>query len=105
MSAELLKEISASTAVAEKEKARVAVIVEGVVAKANEIDAKKIEAEEDLKLAQPAMDEALEALNSIDQKSISQLKTMKNPPDLVKRIFDTVLLIEAVADEQDRCGR
>jgi dynein heavy chain len=93
MSEKLLKEISASTAVAEKEKARVAVIVEGVVAKANEIDAKKIEAEEDLKLAQPAMDEALEALNSIDQKSISQLKTMKNPPDLVKRIFDTVLLL------------
>ena len=51
MSEKLLKEISASTAVAEKEKARVAVIVEGVVAKANEIDAKKIEAEEDLKLS------------------------------------------------------
>ena len=63
MSEKLLKEISASTAVAEKEKARVAVIVEGVVAKANEIDAKKIEAEEDLKLAQPAMDEALEAVS------------------------------------------
>ena len=67
-SEKLLKEISASTAVAEKEKAKVAVIVEGVTAKANQIEAGKIEAEEDLKLAQPAMDAALEALGSIDQK-------------------------------------
>jgi len=92
-SEKLLKEISASTAVAEKEKAKVAVIVEGVTAKANEIEAGKIEAEEDLKAAQPAMDAALEALNSIDQKSIQNTKALKNPPDLVKRILDAVLVL------------
>ena len=92
-SEKLLKEISASTAVAEKEKAKVAVIVECVTAKANEIEAGKIEAEEDLKAAQPAMDAALEALNSIDQKSIQNTKALKNPPDLVKRILDAVLVL------------
>ena len=92
-SEKLLKEISASTAVAEKEKAKVAVIVEGVTAKANQIEAGKIEAEEDLKLAQPAMDAALEALGSIDQKSIQNTKALKNPPDLVKRILDAVLVL------------
>ena len=43
--ADLLKEISASTAIAEKEKAKVAVIVEGVTAKADEIAAVKEDAE------------------------------------------------------------
>ena len=48
-----LKEISANTAVAEKEKAKVAVIVDRVVEKATEINAVKEDAEKDLALAQP----------------------------------------------------
>ena len=69
--AELLKEISANTALAEKEKQKVNVIVEGVTAKAEEIAAEKEDAEEDLKKAQPALDEAIEALNSIKPKATS----------------------------------
>ena len=93
VSAELLKEISANTAMAEKEKAKVNVIVEAVTAKADEIAIQKAEAEADLAKAQPALDAALAALDSIKPKDIQNLKAMKNPPDLVKRVFDCVLVL------------
>ena len=73
----LLKEISANTALAEKEKQKVNVIVEGVTAKAEEIAAVKEDAEEDLKKAQPALDEAIEALNSIKASDIATVKALK----------------------------
>jgi dynein heavy chain len=89
----LLKEISANTAIAEKEKAKVNVIVEGVTAKAEEIAAVKQDAEEDLKKAQPALDAALDALNSIKASDIATVKALKKPPDLIARILDTVLVL------------
>lgn len=129
----LLKGISESTALAEKEKLKVAVIVEAVTKKvlvlllvpvsplllvtpslnqlnsgsfyaalsvcpspllqADEIAAVKEDAEKDLSEAKPALDAALAALNSIAPKDITGLKALKNPPDIVKRIFDCVLLL------------
>jgi hypothetical protein len=35
----------------------------------------------------------VKALNSITSKDIGSLKALKNPPDIVKRIFDAVLLL------------
>ena len=93
VSANLLKEISASTAVAEKEKAKVAVIVAEVTAKATEIARVKEDAENDLAAAKPALDAAVDALNSVTAKDIGALKALKNPPDVIKRIFDTVLVL------------
>ena len=93
VSANLLKEISASTAVAEKEKAKVAVIVDAVTVKAAQIAGVKEDAERDLAAAKPALDAAVDALNSITAKDIGALKALKNPPDIIKRIFDTVLLL------------
>ncbi len=61
--------------------------------KAAEIAAVKDDAEKDLAAAKPALDAALAALNSITPKDIVGLKALKNPPDVVKRIFDCVLLL------------
>ena len=72
---------------------QVAVIVDGVTKKAAEIATVKDDAERDLAAAKPALDAALSALNSITQKDIVGLKALKNPPDVVKRIFDCVLLL------------
>lgn len=80
----LLRNISDSTAVAEKERAKVAVIVEAVSRKAEEIAAVKADAERDLADAKPALDAALSALNSISPKDISALKALKSPPDVVR---------------------
>uniref|UniRef100_A0A061RL16 Flagellar outer dynein arm heavy chain gamma n=1 Tax=Tetraselmis sp. GSL018 TaxID=582737 RepID=A0A061RL16_9CHLO len=89
----LLKSISENTAIAEKEKAKVAVIVDQVSEKASRIGAVKDDAEKDLAAAKPALDAALSALNSITPKDIQSLKALKNPPDVVKRIFDCVLIL------------
>ena len=35
----------------------------------------------------------MSALNSITPKDITALKALKNPPDIVKRIFNCVLLL------------
>ena len=58
-----------------------------------EIAAVKDDAERDLAAAKPALDAAVSALNSISPKDINSLKALKNPPDVVKRIFDAVLLL------------
>ena len=67
--------------------------MDGVTKKAAEIATVKDDAERDLAAAKPALDAALSALNSITQKDIVGLKALKNPPDIVKRIFDAVLLL------------
>ena len=100
----LLKEISANTAIAEKEKAKVNVIVEGVTAKAEEIAAVKQDAEEDLKKAQPALDAAVDALNSIKASDIATVKALKKPPDLIARILDAAGA-PSVPHEQDQLAR
>lgn len=64
---------------------------------AQEIAAVKDDAEKDLAAAKPALDAALSALNSITPKDIVALKALKNPPDIVKRIFDCVLLLRCAA--------
>lgn len=53
----------------------------------------KEDAAKDLAAAQPALDSAVASLNSIAQKDITSLKSLKNPPDVVKRIFDCVLIL------------
>ena len=62
-----------------------------------EIAAVKDDAEKDLAAAKPALDAALSALNSITSKDIVALKALKNPPDIVKRIFDCVLLLRCTS--------
>ena len=57
----------------------------------------KEEAEKDLAAAKPALEAALSALNSITPKDIVALKALKSPPDIVKRIFDSVLLFRCAA--------
>ncbi|KDD73473.1 P-loop containing dynein motor region D4 protein, partial [Helicosporidium sp. ATCC 50920] len=92
----LLQEITRSTALAEKEKHKVAVIVSSVTSKASgseHIAMVKQDAERDLQEARPALESAVAALNSITPKDINSLKSLKNPPNIVKRIFDCVLLL------------
>lgn len=89
----LLKQISESTAIAEKEKQKVAVIVDAVTKKASEIATVKDDAERDLAAAKPALDAALEALNSIKDGDIKNLKALKKPPQIITRIFDCVLVL------------
>ena len=91
--AALLARISESTFAAEREKAKVSAIVNAVTAQAASIATVKDGAARDLAAAKPALDAALAALASITPRDISNLKALKNPPDVVRRIFDCVLLL------------
>jgi len=50
-------------------------------------------ASEKLAVAQPALDEAEEALNTIKPSDITTVKTFAHPPHLIKRIMDCVLML------------
>jgi len=92
----MLRSIGESTAEAERERRGVAAIVAEVGATAARIAAQREEAAADLAAAQPALEEALAALNSIQPKDITALKSLKSPPDVVKRIFDAVLILRGL---------
>ena len=92
-SAELMKEISVATASAEKVKASAKVIADAAHEKATTIGGEKSEVEKDLEAAKPALLEAESALNAIKPDDIKSLRALKNPPVVIKIIFDGVLLL------------
>ena len=92
-SAVLLQEITASTAKAEKKKAEVQAVKDTLAGEAEVIGSQKDSVEQDLLAAKPALDDAENALKAINQKDIGLLKQLKQPPDLVKRVFDVVLIL------------
>uniref|UniRef100_A0A7S0HBM9 Uncharacterized protein n=1 Tax=Hanusia phi TaxID=3032 RepID=A0A7S0HBM9_9CRYP len=93
-SAALLKEITIGTAEAEKTKAEVKLVADAAGEKATVIGGEKAEVEKDLEAAKPALIEAESALNAIKPDDIKNLKALKNPPDVIKIIFDGVLLLK-----------
>eukprot|EP00961_Rhodomonas_salina_P272270 3679014-Rhodomonas_salina.1 len=92
-SSELLKEIAVATASAEKVKSSAKVIADAANEKATTIGAEKAEVEKDLEAAKPALLEAEDALKAIRPEDIKNLKALKNPPVVIKIIFDGVLLL------------
>jgi len=92
-SAVLLQEITASTAKAEKKKAEVQAVKDTLAGEAEVISSQKDSVEQDLLAAKPALDDAENALKAITAKDIGLLKQLKQPPDLVKRVFDVVLIL------------
>lgn len=92
--AEMLKEITASRAVAEKKKNEVQAVKTELEAKAAQISAEASEAEAELAKAKPALEKAEKALESIKPNDITQLKSLGKPPQLIKRIMDCVLILQ-----------
>ncbi|KAJ1633354.1 dynein heavy chain and region D6 of dynein motor-domain-containing protein [Pavlovales sp. CCMP2436] len=92
-SAVLLQEITTSTARAEKKKAEVQGVKDQLAGDADVIGSQKEAVERDLEAAQPALDAAQNALSSINSKDIGLLKQLKNPPEIIKRIFDCVVIL------------
>ena len=92
-SAALLKEITASTSRAEKKKSEVQVVKDNAEHEALMIDEQKKVIEAQLAEAKPALDEADNALKAITAKDVGLLKTLKQPPNLIQRLFDCVLIL------------
>eukprot|EP00743_Colponemidia_sp_Colp-15_P005816 GILK01006251.1.p1 GENE.GILK01006251.1~~GILK01006251.1.p1 ORF type:complete len:1675 (+),score=351.95 GILK01006251.1:567-5027(+) len=89
----LLEEIKANTAIAETVKAEVQAVKDDLAEKAAVIDGQKREAEADLAAAEPALQEAIAALDKIKSSDIASLKKLAKPPNLIMRIMDSVLIL------------
>ena len=62
-----------------------------------EVSAKQKSTEEDLAMAEPMVEAAMAALNTLDKKDLGEAKTMSKPPSGVDDIFD-VLDMEYVVE-------
>lgn len=58
-----------------------------------EIEREQEEANNDLQAALPYLREAEDAVKSITAKDIVELKTMKTPSDIIRLVFDGVLIL------------
>ena len=54
------------------------------------------ECQRDLDDAQPALDAAIKALNTLKPKDITLVKSMTNPPPLVKLVMEAVCIMMGV---------
>ncbi|TPX43177.1 hypothetical protein SeLEV6574_g05202 [Synchytrium endobioticum] len=89
----VLADVTASTAAAEQVKDSVLKVKTKAEAIANTIKADKAVAESQLEAAKPALEEAANALNSIQPAHIATVRKLAKPPHLVMRIMDCVGLL------------
>lgn len=82
---------------AEKVKTEVNIVKNDLSERAAVIQADRDETNRDLKAAKPALVAAEKALDAIRPDDIKGLKALKNPPNIIKRIFDAVLLLRREA--------
>lgn len=90
----VLTEVATSTAQAEKVKDSVLKVKTASQSIAVAIKADKEYAESQLEAAKPALEEAKNALNSIQPSHISSVRKLAKPPHLIMRIMDAVLLLQ-----------
>ena len=89
----LLDKITVSTTAAEKKKSEVLAIKTKLEGEAAVIFAQKDEIEAQLADAQPALDQADAALKMVTAKDIGLLRQLKQPPNLIQRLFDCVIIL------------
>ncbi|KAG2951559.1 Dynein gamma chain, flagellar outer arm [Phytophthora cactorum] len=90
----MLETLQVKSLEAKKENDIVQQIREQCLAEAAVILAEKEAAEEDLKRAQPFLDEAERAASSIRPNDLNELKKLAKPGDIIKLIFDCVAVLQ-----------
>ncbi|XP_059151038.1 dynein axonemal heavy chain 3-like [Physella acuta] len=63
---------------------------------AQEAEAIKIDCEEKLSIAMPAMNAAISALDTLKQNDITIVKTMTNPPSGVKLVMESICIMKGI---------
>jgi dynein heavy chain len=89
----MLASLEISSAEAMKESKLVGGIKESCEADRTRISGEKTKCMADLAKAQPYVDQANSAIDSIKGSDISEVKVLKKPSDIIKLVFDCVLLL------------
>jgi dynein heavy chain len=89
----MLGSLEISSSEAEKESKKVAKIKTSCQAEASRIQGEKEDCERDLAKAQPFLDEANTAIESIKPAHINEVKKLPKPSDIIRLVFDGVLLL------------
>lgn len=58
------------------------------------------ECEGDLAEAMPALEAALSALDTLKPSDITVVKSMQNPPELVKLVMESICIMKAIKPER-----
>jgi dynein heavy chain len=90
---EMLESLEVSSAEAKRESDKVGVIKNKCMADARRIGDEKAACMADLAKAQPFVDEAETAIRSIKPADIGEVKKFANPADIIKLVFDGILLL------------
>ncbi|XP_015148870.2 dynein axonemal heavy chain 12 isoform X2 [Gallus gallus] len=98
--ANMMKTIEIESAEVEQKRKTVKVDEEIATKKAEEAQALKNECESDLAEAIPALEAALEALDTLKPSDISIVKSMKNPPSGVKLVMAAVCVMKDIKPEK-----
>ena len=89
----LLVVVGQETNIAEKEKAAAAIEEEKCEVIAKEVMAFQAECEAEMAAAEPVIQAAIEALNSLDKKSLTELKALASPPGGVDDVTAGVMVL------------
>ncbi|KAK6993742.1 dynein heavy chain 3 axonemal, partial [Biomphalaria glabrata] len=80
---------------------RIVEVDEAVANKAaQEAEAIKMDCEEKLSIAMPAMNAAVSALDTLKQNDITIVKTMSNPPSGVKLVMESICIMKGIKPEK-----
>jgi dynein heavy chain, axonemal len=90
---EVLKSVQVQQQAAEKVKTQVQKVKDKAQKIVDEIAGNKAIAEEKLEAAKPALEEAAAALDTIKPAHISTVRKLQNPPHLITRIMDCVMIL------------
>jgi len=103
--ATLLVKVNKDQEEADKKQAIVEVEVTDANAVAQEVQAQKDDVEADLAEALPALAAAVKALDSLDKKSIQEVKSFAKPPALVEYTLNAVCLLMGVKESWDEAKK
>jgi dynein heavy chain len=98
-------EVSANKAIVEAETAKANVLADECSAIATKATAIREDAERDLEAAIPAVQRAMEALNTLDKKDLGECRTMGTPPKGVDDVFAAVVVLLAGVHKGVVCAK
>ncbi|XP_040514464.1 cytoplasmic dynein 2 heavy chain 1 isoform X1 [Gallus gallus] len=93
-----LQEITISMQNASEQKAEMEKIKQRIAEEAAEIEERKRKIEDELKEVQPLVNEAKLAVGNIKPESLSEIRSLRMPPDIIRDILEGVLRLMGIFD-------